>query len=483
MESREQRYHKDIEDLRKKKIAVLGFSIEGLSTAKFLERHNIRFSVLERNDPSDLLPEAQEFLETRDQPLFTGPKHLDRLSEFDLVSRSQGIPLWNPKVIEAKDKGVEFTSTTKLFFEFCSCPIIGITGTKGKGTTATLIYEMLKISGFNVYLGGNIGQSPLDFIDKLKTSSWAVLELSSFQLEDLDKSPHIAVVLMVTQEHLNSQAKDSPNYHISASDYLGAKKNIVRFQDEEDYAVINADFPNSLSFVKETKSKVIRFSTEKVLPEGAYLEGDNLLLCVRQTCHRLSKKNDIFLRGEHNLQNVLAAAAVSYMAGVGVEGIEQVIKAFKGLEHRLEFVREVNGVRYYNDSFSTTPETAIAAIKSFTEPEVLILGGSDKGSDYSELGRVVVRSSNVRAVIIIGTTASKIETAIRKVQVGVTPQKGVNPIFLVGGGSSIGQIVRKAKGLSQPGDVVLLSPACASFDMFKNYKDRGRQFKDCVSQL
>ena len=324
-------------------MAILGFSIEGLSTAKFLERRGLNFTVLEKNEPDKLLPEAREFLKTHDYTLITGPQHLDQLAEFDIVSRSQGIPLWNPKIAEVRGRGVEFTSMTKLFFESCPCPIIGVTGTKGKGTTATLIFEMLKASGFDVYLGGNIGQSPLDFIDKLKASSWAVLELSSFQLEDLGKSSHIAVVLMVTQEHLNSQAKDSPNYHSSEPDYLEAKKNIVRFQDESDYAVINVDFPNSASFAKETRSKVIHFSVERGLPEGAYLEGDNLLLCVRQNCHVISKKNDILLWGEHNLQNVLAAAAASYLAGAGIGGIEQVIKNFRGLEHRLEFVREVNG--------------------------------------------------------------------------------------------------------------------------------------------
>ncbi len=472
----------NLKDLRDKKVAILGFSVEGFSTAKFFERHGMGFTVLEKNDLSNLLPEAQEFLKTHDYPVFTGPEHLERLMEFDVVSRSQGIPVWNPKIVEAKGKGVEFTSMTKLFFEFCPCPIIGVTGTKGKGTTATLIYEMLKISGSDVCLGGNIGQSPLDFIDKIKPSSWAVLELSSFQLEDLGKSPHIAVVLMVTREHLNSQAKDSPNYHTSESDYLEAKKNIVRFQGERDYAVVNVDFPNSRSFAKATRAKVVYFSTVKHLPSGAYLDGNELLLCLDKTRNRLADRSGVFLRGEHNLQNVLAAATTSFLAGTDLKSINHVIRTFKGLEHRLEFVREVSGVKYYNDSFSTTPETAMAAIKSFAEPEILILGGSEKGSDYVVLGRVICEADNIRAVLLIGKTAPRIEDAIYQALKGVIPVLGITPVKM-SSKAAMKEIVQKAKELAQPGDVVLLSPACASFDMFKNYKDRGAQFKHCVNEL
>lgn len=478
--------------LRGKKIAILGFSIEGLSVARFLDRHGLGFTILEKNEPGKLLPEAQEFLKTRDYPLITGALHLDKLSEFNLVSRSQGIPLWNIKVAEAKKSGVEFTSVTKLFFDLCPGRIIGVTGTKGKGTTATLIHEMLKASGLDVYLGGNIGKPPLDFIDDLKPSSWTILELSSFQLEDLEKSPQIAVVLMVTKEHLNSQAVDSPNYHLSINDYFEAKKNIVRYQSKENFVVVNTDYPNSVDLTKEAKSKVIYFSTEKDLTEGAYIAGDNLLLRLNKNCQTITKKGGVFLRGNHNLQNVLAAATAASIAGATISDIGSVVKTFKGLEHRLEFVRDLDGVKFYNDSFSTTPETAIAAIKSFTEPLILILGGSEKGSDYKELGETIIGSGNVKAVILIGVTASKIKDTIHQGLIGSDPQRGSDPLGnplgtpvlkIVEGLSSMKEIVKKTSELSRSGDVVLLSPACASFDMFKNYKVRGEQFKDCVNQL
>lgn len=471
-----------LEDLRGKKIAVLGFSLEGLSVARFLDQHGLGFTILEKNEPSKLLPEAQEFLKTHDYPLITGASHLDKLSEFNLISRSQGIPLWNPKVAGAKKSGVEFTSVTKLFFDLCPGRIIGVTGTKGKGTTVTLIHEMLKVSGLDVYLGGNIGKPPLDFIDDLKPSSWTILELSSFQLEDLEKSPHIAVVLMVTKDHLNSQAVDSPNYHRSINDYFEAKKNIVRYQSKENFVIVNTDYPNSVDLTKEAKSKVICFSTEKDLTEGAYIADDNLLLCLNKNRQFVTKRGEVFLRGDHNLQNVLAAAAAASIAGANISDIRSVVKTFKGLEHRLEFVRDMDGVKFYNDSFSTTPETAIAAIKSFTEPLILILGGSEKGSNYKELGETIIGSGNVKAVVLIGNMADKIEAAINQAKKGFHPNLGLNPI-IVKGLKNMEEIVGRSRDLSSWGDMVLLSPACASFDMFKNYKDRGQQFKDCVNQL
>ncbi len=468
--------------LRGKKIAILGFSIEGLSVARFLDRHGLSFTILEKNEPGKLLPEAQEFIKTHDYPLITGASHLDKLSEFNLISRSQGIPLWNPKIAEAKKSGVEFTSVTKLFFDLCPCQIIGVTGTKGKGTTATLIYEMLKASKLDVYLGGNIGKPPLDFIDDLKPTSWTILELSSFQLEDLEKSPQLAVVLMVTQEHLNSQAVDSPNYHRSINDYFEAKKNIVRYQSKDNFVIVNTDYPNSVDLTKEAKSKVIYFSTENDLAEGSYLNDESLLMCLNDKCQLITKRGEVFLRGNHNLQNVLAASTAASIAGANISDIGAVIKTFKGLEHRLEFVRDMDGVKFYNDSFSTTPETAIAAIKSFTEPEIIILGGSEKGSDYMRLSHVIAKATNIRAVLLIGVTAGQIEMALKQCLIGIIPKKGIIPINL-GRGLSMDDILAKANSLVKPGDVVLLSPACASYDMFKNYKDRGQQFKDCVNQL
>lgn len=484
----------NLETLRSKKVAVLGLSVEGTSVARFLTDHRITFTVLEKKERPQIDTELLNQIEGAGNQLSLGENHLEGLADFEVVFRSQGIPLWQPEIVAAKKKGVIFTSMTKVFFDVCPGRIIGVTGTKGKGTTATLIYEMLKDSGFDVFLGGNIGLSPLDFFEKLTKKSWVVLELSSFQLEDLEKSPQVAVVLMVTADHLDSQAPDSPNYHRHLSSYLTAKKNIIRFQTETDTAIINYDFGSSRSFAQVTKARVLFFSVKENLAEGAYLSGDQLMVCRSGTCQKIAQKSEVFLRGEHNLQNVLAATLAAFSVGAPLTSIQKVVKTFKGLTHRLEFVALINGVKYYNDSFSTTPETAMAAIRSFSEPEIIILGGSEKGSDYLELGQVIANAPNIKAVILIGATTLKIKEAILKASVpigsdpklGVTPKTGVTPKLgpqLVESLTSLGQVVEAAARLAVAGDVVVLSPACASFDWFKNYKERGEIFKAEVSKL
>lgn len=478
----------NLERFKNKKVVVFGLGVEGFSTAKYLAENGAGFSVAEKKELEELPYDVQEFIRTRNTSLMSGENHADNLKDFDVIIRNPGIPLWNPKLQEAIKNGSEVTSQTKLFFDLCPCPIVGVTGTKGKGTTATLIYEMLKASGKDAYLGGNIGRPPLDFIKNLTKDCVVVLELSSFQLEDLRESPHAAVVLMVTQEHLDSNAPDSPNYHRSIEEYVEAKKNIVRFQGKSDFAVVNYDFERSRDFAKNLPSKVSYFSVKKEVENGAFLSGNELVLKINGDQKILCKKEDIFLRGEHNIQNVLAAVIASVIFGADLSKVREVIETFKGLEHRLEFVREVNGVRYFNDSFSTTPETAIAAIKSFDEPKVLILGGSEKGSDYTELGHAIAKANNIRAVLLIGTTAPQIEKAIYQGQKGIIPETGIIPVagiipINLSLNVNMEEVIRRAKEVAQPGDAVLLSPACASFDMFKNYKDRGTQFKREVMNL
>ena len=466
-----------LEELSGKKIAILGLSIEGSSTAKFLEGLGLSFTVLDQKSAEQFDPQLLRDDGNGRIRFILGPRYLDKLGSFDLIFRTPGFPLWHPRLLEAQKSGAKITSQTKLFFDLCSCPIIGVTGTKGKGTTSKLAFEMLSSSGFNTFLGGNIGDPPLDFLPLLKKDSVVVLELSSFQIEDLNKSPHIAVVLMTTQEHLSSQSFDSPNFHRSREEYVEAKRSIVRFQRADDFAVINRDYEASKSFAKDTRGQTVFFSTQSEVDFGSGIEDGWLTVCLKRTCLRLLRKEEVFLRGEHNLQNVLAAATAALLFGSKVEKVVEVAKSFKGLEHRLEFVREINSVKYYNDSFSTTPETAIAAINSFIEPLVLILGGSEKGSDYTELGQAVARSGNIRAVLLVGVTAGKIKDSILKIL------GGPRSIDIREGFGSMNEVVGKSFELAKIGDVVLLSPACASFDMFKNYRDRGHQFKEAVNFL
>ena len=390
-----------------KKIAVLGLGIEGLSSAVFLSKRGAIVSVLDQKRENQLDQSLLKILRESDIEILGGEEYLKNLLKYNLVVRSPGVKLELLKKFVSENK---ITSQTKLFFDLCPCPVIGVTGTKGKGTTSSLVYEMLRKQGFDVYLGGNIGKPPLDFLDKLNTQSKVVLELSSFQLQDLTKSPHIAVVLMMTSEHLD--------YHKDTNEYVKAKKNILRFQTKDDLAIINKDYPASNESGIHTEGKVFQVSRIGKVKEGCFVENGKILVSIskgRFTTEKVEiiKTKDILLPGEHNLENVCAAIMAALLSSVSKKNIIKVLKTFKGLEHRLELVGEVNGVRFYDDSFSTIPETAIAAIQAFKNPEILILGGSSKNSDFKELGEVISSASNIKAIIGIGVEWPKIKSKIK----------------------------------------------------------------------
>ncbi len=428
---------------KNKKIAVVGEGIEGQSSAKWLKANGADVTILDEKQGED---------------------YLDGLDDYDLVVRSPGIKI---STLEKFVKREKITSQIKIFFDLCPSEIIGVTGTKGKGTTSSLIYEMLKIQGFDVYLGGNIGLPPFEFLDKLNAQSKVVLELSSFQLMDLKKSPHIVVMLMITSEHLN--------WHSSIEEYIDAKRNIVKHQNETDFAILNRDYPATNESDIYTNGKVYHVSREReAAEEGSFVKDGKVWLRTEVGELPVVDIEEILLPGKHNLENICAATMAAGLVGVSVENIASVLRTFKGLEHRLELIATINGVRYYDDSFSTTPETAIAAIEAFKDPEVLILGGSSKNSDFKELGEVISKSENVKLIIGIGVEWEKIK---EKIAVSETP------IPVIEGAKDMTTIIAAAYKLAVPGDVVLLTPACASFGMFKNYKDRGEQFKQEVNKL
>lgn len=434
------------------KVAILGLGVDTQDVVPYLKN---------RGDEVIILDEAK------------GDK-FDNLSRFSLIIRSPGVYRYRPEILAAEKAGVEISSKTKLFFDLCPAKIIGVTGTKGKGTTATLIYEILKAAGKRVFLGGNIGSGMFGILEKLRKDDWVVLELSSFQLVDLQKSPHIAVVLMVTSEHLD--------WHPTTREYVDAKKNIVSHQTKDDFVVINDDYPNSKLVGQEGKGNKFYFSRQHEIEKGCFLMQKHLINRLIGNQEIIIDQSEIKLRGEHNIENVMAATVATRLVGVSIDTIREVIKKFKGLEHRLEEVATVNGITFYNDSFSTTPETAIAAIKSFKEPLVVILGGSEKGSDFTDLGKVIVETQNVKAIILIGLMTDRILAAVeRSARPGLADT--VRKPWILRGGKDMAEIVRMAYNNAASGDVVLLSPACASFGMFANYKDRGKQFKDQVVKL
>jgi len=492
-------------DFSNKKIAILGLGIENQELIKWLILHkanNITICDKNINLKKSFSISKKQFpinFQFSDIKFQIGQKYLEKLEKFDVIYRTPGIPVNLPQIKKAKKLGVKISSQMKLFFENCPAKIIGITGTKGKGTTTSLIYEILMknfqlpITNFqinskykklksqtNVYIAGNIGNPPIEFLDKLTKNDWVVLELSSFQLQDLDISPHIAVVLNITSDHLD--------YHKDNDEYIKAKTNIVRYQKKNDYAIINQDYLTSFRFAAISQSQDYYFSKNKSVDLGTFIKWTKkkdgaywgeIILRTNQKDISITKTYNLKLRGEHNLENICAAVTASYLAGVNIKSIKNILENFKGLTHRIELFYEKSGIRFYDDSASTNPDTTIAAIKSFTEPIILIAGGSSKGADYINLGKEIVKST-VKAVILMGDTGPAISRAIinsKSSLIDNTKFKLINNV------KTLKDAVNIVNQNIKLGDIVLLSPASASFDNFKNYKDRGEQFKNNVKNV
>lgn len=429
------------------KVAIVGFDTEGRSSYKYFAAQGHDITICDQKTDLEVPHDAKTSL---------GESYLDNLDDYDLIVRTAGLP---PHVILEQNPGISTKLTSQINEFFRASPtqnIIGVTGTKGKGTTSSLIAKMLDAAGKHVYLGGNIGIPPLDFLPKLHADSWVVLELSSFQLSDMQYAPHIGVCLMVVPEHLN--------WHHDMDDYIAAKSRMFALQSSNDIAISLAGNEESQGIAGTGNGQQIPFFADP----GAYVEDGWIRIGDQTIC----ATSDLELIGPHNWQNACAAITAVWQVTQDIKAIKKVLVSFQGLEHRLEFVREVNGVKYYDDSFGTTPETAAVAIESFSEPKVIILGGSDKGASYDVLANVVQRH-NVRHAVIIGETGAKIITSLQRA--------GFTDISL--GGESLESAVNICYEQAQPGDVVLLSTGCASFGMFKNYKDRGDQFKQLVSAL
>lgn len=454
------------EELKNKKIAVLGAGVEGLALIEFLKTYTDSITVLIEKPEEEIEDHTLQEIKNLDLPVIFGESAFENLEEYEVIFRSPGVKRRQETLDSAFQNGVVISSQTQLFFDLCPCPIIGVTGTKGKGTTSSLIYEMLKTQGYDTYLGGNIGTPPISFLEKLTPESRVVLEMSSFQLQDLTSSPHIAVMLMTTSEHLD--------YHADVYEYIDAKRNIFRFQKSTDFAIMNRDYPASNESDLETDAKVYKVSRDTEVLEGCFVKDNQIVLKIDEKEEEVMDTKDILLPGRHNLENVCAAVMAAYCAGVKIPAIVDVLKTFKGLEHRLELTATIHGIRFYDDSFSTTPETAIAAIEAFTEPEILLLGGSSKNSDFTQLGQVISGAKNIKAIIKIGEEWEKIKESI----------KGkLAHVQIIEDCDTMQEAVKKAASIAENGDVILLTPACASFDKFKNYKDRGQQFKQAVRDL
>ena len=442
-------------DFEGKRITVVGMARSGVAAARALDSLGAIVTVTDMK-PLEKLAAQMRSLGTSRIKVEAGG-HPDRLFlETDLVVLSPGVPKI-PQILQAQRHGVKVISELELAWMLSDAPYAGITGTNGKSTVTTLVGLMLRKAKKKTLVAGNIGNALTEDLAALKRQDWIVAELSSFQLEDIETfKPHVAAVLNITQDHLD-------RYH-SIAEYGEAKARIFLNQQPGDYLVLNFDDPLVKAFAGRAKATVVPFSRLLRFNPGACVLHDHLMFNGKRIC----RVADIKIQGLHNLENALAAAAVSLCAGADPESVAAVLREFPGLEHRLEFVREKDGVLYINDSKGTNVGAVMKSVEGFTQPVILIAGGLDKGSDFSPLFDLFKKK--VKRLILIGKASDKMTKVLGKAVETVT----------VG---ALQDAVRLASSLASRGDVVLLSPACASFDMFKDFEDRGRQFKDAVNKL
>lgn len=430
-----------IKQLEKEKIALMGLGSENYSLLVFLRRIGCKpnITIHDARSAATIGDRYEKLKKNKNIEWRLGDMSGNDLKDFSLILRSPGA-FFSPVLRRSLAKaGTRVLSPMQLFLDLCpSKNIIGVTGTKGKGTTASLIAAILKAGGKKTWLGGNIGIAPFDFMSKIQKKDWVVLELSSFQLEDMSSSPRIAVFTNFSPEHLVSADAQNPNHHVSLKAYWNAKLNIARFQNKSGLLIANRSLATRLNREKLT-GKIIYFD-RSALPSR--------------------------LPGEHNKENIAAAHITARTAGISAATIARTVASFKGLHYRLEKVGQHNGITYYNDSFATTPASTITALASFPEPVILIAGGADKGSDFAALAQHIKRRT-AAVILFKGKGSDKIRRELRRLSY---------PSELLREAGSMAEAVELARLFAVPGDIILMSPACASFGLFKNYKDRGEQF-------
>ena len=445
-----------------KRVAVIGAGVSNTPLIRRLLAAGLAVTVRDKSEREKLGSLAGE-LEAGGAMLRLGPAYLEELTE-DLIFKTPGLRPDVPELVAAAARGSLVTSEMELFFELCPCPIVAVTGSDGKTTTTTIIAKLLEAAGKRVHLGGNIGKPLLPEVDEMDPGDWAVVELSSFQLMSMKRSAHIAVITNIEPNHLD--------WHRDMAEYAEAKKNVYRFQTAEDRLVLNADNKGTASLIGDVKSRLFCFSRQKEIRQGCYFDGESIWYNNGWYSLRLLDRKDIRLPGLHNVENYMAAFA-AVLDIVGEEVCRRVAAEFGGVEHRIEFVREKDGVRYYNDSIASSPTRSIAGLNSFEQKLILIAGGYDKHIPYDVLGPVVCEK--VKTLVLVGATAPKIREAVEKAP---NPEKPEIVEF-----TDFEAAVRGAAALAGPGDVVMLSPASASFDLFKNFMERGDRFKEIVNDL
>jgi UDP-N-acetylmuramoylalanine--D-glutamate ligase len=446
---------------------VLGLARQGIAATRWLVEQGAQVTVSDTKAEAQL-PGLIEALRDLDVKLVLGGHPSALLDDCDVLCLSGGVPIDLPIVVEAQQRGIPLTNDGQLFMERCPAPIIGITGSAGKTTTTTLTGEIFKAAHHTTWVGGNIGNPLISDLKDIVPTDRVVMELSSFQLDVMTVSPHVAAILNITPNHLDR--------HPSLEAYVEAKRHILDYQSFDDIAVLGYDNPTARALSGMANGYVRFFSREKMIGRGAFLKGDRILV-LQNNEEEVCRVSDLQLRGDHNVLNVLAACALASALNVDVEPMAQVIREFKGVAHRLQLIREVHGVKYYDDSIATAPERLMAALNAYTEPIVLLAGGRDKHLPWEDAARLIVE--RVRELIVFGEMAELVQTAV-EAQLSQADERILEKIQHA---KTLDEAVDAAARVARSGEVVLLSPGGTSFDAFKDFEERGNKFQELVRGL
>ena len=466
MEYKNKKLEEFNEYIRYRKVAIIGLGISNIPLIDYMYDKKAKVTVFDDREENDISKEIMDKIKDYEFDYSFGQNNLDKLKNFDIIFRSPSCLPTKKELQEEEKRGAIVTTEIEMLMKMCPCKIIGVTGSDGKTTTTSLINCILKKAGYSTYLGGNIGTPLFTELSKITPEDIVVLELSSFQLMGMKISPHISVITNITPNHLN--------IHKDYKEYIDAKKNIFKYQNENDIVILNYDNEITRNCAKEANSQIVFFSGKEKLEDGFVVDGKIIKECNDSIREHILDTQDIILRGHHNYENVATALAATKNL-VDSDIAVGAIKEFRPVEHRLELIREIDNVKWYNDSVSSSPTRTIAGLKAFDEEIVLIAGGYDKNLDYTPIAKPIV--DNVKTLILIGQTSGKIFEAVKE---ELEKQNKSLNIYMC---KTLEETVNLAKKHAKPSQIVLFSPASASFDMFKNFADRGLKFKNLVNKL
>lgn len=452
--------------IRFRKVAIVGLGVSNLPLMEYLYEKKANVTVFDERDIDSISKDIMDKITTYGFGFHFGEDALKHLKGFNVIFRSPSCLPTRKELVDEANNGAIVTTEVELLMKMCPCKILGVTGSDGKTTTTSLINAILKKAGYNTFLGGNIGTPLFTKLSDMKPEDILVLELSSFQLMGMEISPDIAVITNITPNHLN--------IHKDYEEYIEAKKNIFKYQDEKGVLVLNYDNEITRNCEKEANGKVIFFSSKNKLDNGYIVDEDVIKECEDKIRKHILNVEDVILRGNHNYQNIATAIAATSSL-VDMDIAVEAIKEFRPVEHRIEFIRELDGVKWYNDSASSSPSRTLSGINAFKEDIILIAGGYDKNLDYTPLAKPIIEK--VKSLILIGQTSGKIFDVVK---LELEKENKELDIHMC---ETLEETVNLAKKVVKPGQVVLFSPASASFDMFKNFADRGNQFKELVKKI